>query len=93
MNIMRNLHIFAWMQGWWTCDLSISSIMNENYCALVCECILQKMNGSLYEQDCMIKYMRDIYNLKANHGSWMQELVWDETSLLHMVKHSMRLMI
>ena len=63
------------MQGWWTCDLSTSVIMNENYYALMCGCILQKMNGSWSEQGCMIMYMRD--NLKSNHGSWMQELIWN----------------
>ena len=51
----------------------LSAIMKENYCALVCECILRNIKESLYEQCCMIMYMRD--DLKTNHGPSMQELI------------------
>ena len=56
MKIMKKLHILHERKNDEYVNLPTSIIINENYCALVCKCVLQRMNGSWYEQGYMIMY-------------------------------------
>ena len=87
MKIMNKSPHFAWMQGW--CDLLTSMIMNENYCALVCKYVFQRMNELWYEQCYMIMYERWI-----KYQLWgMNARINKKHHLLHLIEHLIELMV